>query len=79
MSKLGTCTKLISLILTGCEKLSDEGLNNLSYGEKTNPKQPEGFVFLTSLKVGGLVNVSDFLNKFCQKCPALTFLEANSL
>ena len=32
MSKVGMCMKLEEIILTGCEKISDEGINNLIYG-----------------------------------------------
>lgn len=32
MAKLGMCLKLEEIILTGCEKVSDEGINNLMVG-----------------------------------------------
>ena len=43
MQKLGICTKLEKIVLTGCEMVSDEGMNNLIFGDKTKGKQPEGF------------------------------------
>ena len=32
MAKISVCTKLETLILTGCEKVSDEGINILMSG-----------------------------------------------
>jgi hypothetical protein len=43
MVKIGMCLKLENLILTGCEQISDEGINNLIYGDKSKGKTPEGF------------------------------------
>lgn len=74
MAKLGMCTKLEKVILTGCEKVSDEGINNLMNGEKGKGKQPEGFTNLTTLKLGGLPNISDQLHNIFKKCPMLNFL-----
>jgi hypothetical protein len=65
------CVKLRTLILTGCENISDEGINNLTYGDKTKGKQPEGYSNLITFKIGGLVNVSDNLYQFCKRCPKL--------
>ena len=71
MAKLGMCTKLETLILTGCETISDQGINNLIYGEKGKVKNPEGFNHLKTLKLGGLVNVSDQLFQLVKRCSAL--------
>ena len=79
MSKIGMCMRLEEIILTGCEKISDEGINNLIYGEKGKGKQPEGFPNLITLKVGGLLNVSDQLHQIVKRCPLLSFIEANHL
>ena len=49
------------------------------YGEKGKGKQPEGFPNLKTLKVGGLVNVSDQLHQIVKRCPLLSFIEANHL
>jgi hypothetical protein len=43
MAKVGMCLSLETLILTGCEHISDEGVNNLIYGDKLKGKNPEGF------------------------------------
>ena len=66
-------------MLTGCEKISDEGINILMTGEKGKPKQPEGFTNLKTLKIGGLFNISDQLHNVFKKCPNISFLEANNL
>ena len=49
------------------------------YGEKGKGKQPEGFANLKTLKVGGLINVSDQLHQIVKRCPLLSFIEANNL
>ena len=49
------------------------------YGEKGKGKQPEGFASLKTLKVGGLINVSDQLHQIVKRCPLLSFIEANNL
>lgn len=79
MVRVGMCIHLQSLILTGCENISDEGINNLIYGDKVKGKHPEGFNDLETFKIGGLINISDNVYQFCKRCPALTFLEANNL
>jgi len=71
MAKLGMCTKLEEIILTGCEKVSDEGINNLMIGEKGKNKQPEGLPNLRVLKLGGLSMVSDQLHHIFKKCPVI--------
>jgi hypothetical protein len=71
MGKLGMCLKLEEIILTGCEKVSDEGLNNLMIGEKGKNKQPEGLPNLKILKIGGLNHVSDQLHHLFKKCPLI--------
>lgn len=38
MIKVGMCINLKTLILTGCEHISDEGMNNLIYGDKVKGK-----------------------------------------
>ena len=73
------CAKIETIVLTGCQKISDEGINNLIYGEKGKGKQPEGFANLKTLKVGGLINVSDQLHQIVKRCPLLSFIEANNL
>lgn len=79
MIKVGMCLKLENLILTGCEQISDEGINNLIYGDKSKGKTPEGFENLHTLKIGGLVSVSDNLYQLIKRCPSLSFLECNNL
>jgi hypothetical protein len=37
MIKIGMCLNLKTLILTGCESVSDLGMNNLIYGDKSKP------------------------------------------
>lgn len=79
MAKLGMCTKLEEIILTGCEKVTDEGINNLIIGQKTKVKAQEGLPHLRVLKLGGLTLVSDQLHQLFKKCPLIEFLEANNL
>jgi F-box and leucine-rich repeat protein 2/20 len=79
MIKVGMCLGLESLVLTGCEFISDEGMNNLIYGDKTKGKPLEGFEHLSTLKLGGLTNVSDQLYQLLKRCPALSFVECNNL
>ena len=43
MIKVGMCPNIETLILTGCESISDEGMNNLIYGDKSKGKPYEGF------------------------------------
>jgi hypothetical protein len=74
MIKVGMCTNLNTLILTGCEHITDEGMNNLIYGDKLKGKTPEGFEQLHTLKIGGLVNISDQLYQLLKRCPSLSFL-----
>ncbi len=45
MKNIGMCLKLKTLILTGCENINDEGINNLIFGDKTI-KTTEGLVDL---------------------------------
>ena len=40
MIKVGMCLELQNLILTGCDHISDEGINNLIYGDKQKGKNP---------------------------------------
>jgi hypothetical protein len=79
MIKVGMCFNLQSIILTGCEYISDEGMNNLIYGDKLKGKTPEGFEHLHTLKIGGLVSISDQLYQLIKRCPSLAFLECNNL
>ncbi len=79
MIKIGMCLHLKTLALTGCESVSDEGMNNLIYGDKIKGKPFEGFEFLQTLKIGGLVNISDQLYQLLKRCPALNFVECNNL
>lgn len=74
MIKIGMCLNLRTLILTGCEHITDEGMNNLIYGDKLKSKTPEGFEFLHTLKIGGLMSISDQLYQLLKRCPSLTFL-----
>lgn len=79
MIKVGMCLNLQSIILTGCDHISDEGMNNLIYGDKLKGKTPEGFEHLHTLKIGGLVSISDQLYQLIKRCPSLAFLECNNL
>lgn len=54
-------------------------MNNLIYGDKIKGKPIEGFEFLQTLKIGGLVNISDQLYQLLKRCPALNFVECNNL
>jgi hypothetical protein len=54
-------------------------MNNLIYGDKLKSKAPEGFEFLHTLKIGGLVSISDQLYQLLKRCPSLTLLECNNL
>lgn len=38
MIKVGMCIHLRTIILTGCENITDEGMNNLIYGDKIKGK-----------------------------------------
>jgi len=67
MLKLSQCSKLENLVLTGCENITDEGITNMA-------KSSEGYPNLKSLKVGGLINVSDQLFQLIKKCPNIEFL-----
>lgn len=40
MVKVGMCLNMETLVLTGCESISDEGMNNLIYGDKLKGKTP---------------------------------------
>lgn len=40
MIKVGMCLNLQTLIITGCEHITDEGMNNLIYGDKLKGKTP---------------------------------------
>jgi hypothetical protein len=72
MAKVGHCSKLEELSLTGCEKIGDDGITNLK------GKQGEGLPNLRTLKVGSL-NLSDSLHHVFKRCPNISFLEANNL
>ena len=48
-------------------------------GEKGKNKEVDGLPSLKTLKLGGLMNVSDNLHNVFKKCPLLSFLEANNL
>lgn len=74
MVKIGMCINIETLILTGCETVSDDGMNNLIYGDKMKGKTNEGFMKLNCLKVGGLKNVSDNLYQLLKRCPMLAFV-----
>jgi hypothetical protein len=65
------CLKLEEIVLTGCDKVTDEGINNLMVGEKGKNKQPDGLASLKILKLGGLIHVSDQLHNIFKKCPCL--------
>ena len=54
-------------------------MNNLIYGDKLKSKAPEGFEFLHTLKIGGLVSISDQLYQLLKRCPSLALLECNNL
>lgn len=79
MVKVGMCLQLRELVLTGCECLSDEGMNNLIYGDKLKGKTPEGLEHLSTLKIGGVFNLSDNVYQLLKRCPALSFIECNNL
>ena len=79
MIRVGMCIHLKTIILTGCEHITDEGMNNLIYGDKLKGKTPEGFEHLHTLKIGGLMNISDQLYQLLKRCPALSLLECNNL
>lgn len=77
MSKVGSCNRLESLILTGCTNVGDEGINKLVLSDR--PKA-EGFPEMKVLKLGGLKDVSEgSLLKLIQICPSVTFLEINNM
>lgn len=77
--KVGMCLNMKTLILTGCEALSDDAMNNLIYGDKVKGKPIEGFEYLQTLKLGGLANVSNQLYQLLKRCPALSFVECNNM
>lgn len=79
MVKVGMCPNIQTLILTGCEFITDEGMNNLIYGDKVKGKPVEAFENLTKLKIGGLVNVSDQFYQLLKRCPQLSYVECNNL
>lgn len=71
MIKVGMCLNLRELVLTGCENISDEGVNNLIYGDKLKGKNPEAFEYLHTLKIGGLINISDQIYQLLKRCTSL--------
>lgn len=73
------CLNLQTLILTGCEALSDDAMNNLIYGDKVKGKPIEGFENLHTMKLGGLQNISNQLYQLLKRCPALAFVECNNM
>ena len=79
MTKIGMCLSLQTLILTGCEYLGDEGMNNIFKGDIVKGKPVEGLQHLKVLKVGGLVNVGDKIYQLLKRCPSLHFVELNNL
>lgn len=78
MMKVGNCSLLETLILTGCSAISDEAISNLINGEKAKGKA-EGFANLKILKMGGLINLSDSVNNLVKRCAMLELFEANNL
>lgn len=71
MAKLGMCTKLEEIILTGCEKVSDEGINNLMIGEKGKKQTTRRITQFKSSQARRTINGLRSAASYFQKCPVI--------